>query len=365
MLKSVGFAVVSLIHELPDLIKAHHWNRRSRRSFSTPIDWSSRRRSRDRFRDERPGGDAAVQPQGLAPNAFSASASRSQRCASARLSPTARIVLGIGYADHRKGIDLFAETGTRLVKAREDVVCVWVGNHEVEAFARAQTIVDQSGHATRFLFPGLIRDSDLFFAGADVYLLTSREDPFPSVVLQSLDIGVPVVAFDGAGGFVELLGRGCGVLVPLADTAEMARAVLRLLDAPELVDELVSKGQISREFSFRTKPRPVELVGRRATVSAVVPNYNYAKHSPGLLRDRQSDVSARGHLPDDCSTDNSVEVAAEILHGSGLSYRIITNLTNQGTYRKWLRGFREATSELICIAAADDYSSPDPLARLT
>ena len=317
---------------------------------------------------------AVVQPQGLfAPNAFFSQRqfARSELRERLGLSPTARIVLGIGYADHRKGIDLFVEAGTRLLQAREDVVCVWVGNHEVEAFARAQAIVERSGHADRFVFPGLIRDSDLFFAGADVYLLTSREDPFPSVVLQSLDIGVPVIAFEGAGGFVELLSRGCGVLVPHADTAEMARAVLRLLDAPEVVDDLVSKGReiLAREFSFVNYSRGlVELVSRRGpTVSAVVPNYNYAKYLPARLRSivNQTYPPHEVIFLDDCSTDNSVEVAAEILHGSGLSYRIITNKTNQGTYRQWLRGFREATSELIWIAEADDYCGPDLLERLT
>ncbi len=200
MLKSVGFSVVSLIHELPELIKAH----RLESSVEQIVRDADRlvfpaAFVRDRFlgMNDQVATRAVVQPQGLfAPNAFFGQRqyARSELRERLGLSPTARIVLAIGYADHRKGVDLFAEAGTRLLQAREDVVCVWVGNHEVEAFARAQAIVERSGHADRFVFPGLVRDSDLFFAGADVYLLTSREDPFPSVVLQSLDIGVPVIA---------------------------------------------------------------------------------------------------------------------------------------------------------------------------
>ncbi len=48
--------------------------------------------------------------------------------------------------------------------------------------------------------------------------MTSREDPFPLVVLDALDARVPVIGFDGGGGFVELLQRDCGVLVPYLDT---------------------------------------------------------------------------------------------------------------------------------------------------
>ena len=95
---------------------------------------------------------------------------------------------------------------------------------------------------------------------------------------------------------------------------------------------------------------------RRPKVSVVVPNFNYARYLPARL----TSIIEQTYPPhevlflDDCSNDGSVEIAAEILHGSGLSYRIITNESNQGTYRQWLRGLREATGDLIWIAEADD-----------
>ena len=38
-------------------------------------------------------------------------------------------------------------------------------------------------------------DIGLYNAGADLYLLTSREDPFPNVVLEALDAKLPVIGF--------------------------------------------------------------------------------------------------------------------------------------------------------------------------
>jgi glycosyltransferase involved in cell wall biosynthesis len=147
--------------------------------------------------------------------------------------------------------------------------------------------------SAQFHFPGPIRDSDLFFAGADIYLLTSREDPFPSVVLQGLDAELPIVGFEGAGGFAELFRRGCGVLVPLADVAAMSAATLRLLDAPQECAQLASIGReiLSREFSFvhyaRSLVELVRPVGAATNQIAVVPNYNYARH----LRAAQSIIN--------------------------------------------------------------------------
>lgn len=48
-------------------------------------------------------------------------------------------------------------------------------------------------------------DIGLYNAGADLYLLTSREDPFPNVVLEALDAKLPVIGFKNAGGFEDVV----------------------------------------------------------------------------------------------------------------------------------------------------------------
>ncbi|MBC7762671.1 MAG: glycosyltransferase [Candidatus Saccharibacteria bacterium] len=53
--------------------------------------------------------------------------------------------------------------------------------------------------------------------------MTSREDPFPSVVLEAMDAEVPVIAFQDATGTQELLERGAGALVESFDVSAMAR----------------------------------------------------------------------------------------------------------------------------------------------
>ena len=50
------------------------------------------------------------------------------------------------------------------------------------------------------------------FAGADLLLLTSREDAFPTVVLEALSAGTPVIASEGSGGIPDLLRDSESVL---------------------------------------------------------------------------------------------------------------------------------------------------------
>jgi glycosyltransferase involved in cell wall biosynthesis len=370
VLKDAGFRVVSMIHELPGLIGQFN--------LETSIATIARDADRvvfpagivrDRFIDMTglAAEKAAVRPQGLLRrNRFDGRWDEARRELRTQLGlpGDARIALSVGFADRRKGIDLFVEVGLDVISRTSDTFFVWVGHHDADAFDAARARVAQAGATDRFIFPGLVADPAAFFAGADVYLMTSREDPFPLVVLDALEAWLPTIGFDGAGGFVELLQRGCGVLVPYLDTRAMAEAMLRLLNDPAEGRRLSTAGKdiVSREFSFVEYARDLVRFaeGPRPTISVIVPNYNYAHYLSSRLRSILTQTW-RPHeiiLLDDCSTDASVEVADTILRDGGVPYRIIRNDTNQGVYRQWLRGLRESTGDLIWIAEADDHCAP-------
>ena len=247
---------------------------------------------------------------------------------------------------------------------------VWVGHHEAARSRHAQASVEAVGLRRSVPVSRTDQGHGSVFRRRRCLPDDSREDPFPYVVLQALDTGfqssdsrAPAVSSSSSSGAVV-------VLVPLADTRAMADAVLRVLESPEEVEQLAQCGReiLAREFSFvnyaARSSSSSEPAGQRCR--SVVPSYNYAKYLPARLQSiiNQTYPPHEVIFLDDCSTDNSVEIAAEILHASGLSYRIITNESNQGTYRQWLRGFREAKGDLIWIAEADDDCAPDLLERL-
>lgn len=88
------------------------------------------------------------------------------------------------------------------------------------------------GQAPRLPFPvlpaGYVADETqlaLLYSMADVYVLPSVEDNLPSVVLESLACGTPVVAFD-TGGIPDMIEhRRTGWLVPPGDAAGLADGV--------------------------------------------------------------------------------------------------------------------------------------------
>ena len=92
-------------------------------------------------------------------------------------------------------------------------------------------------------------------------------------------------------------------------------------------------------------------------VSVIVPNYNYAR----FLKRRLDSIAFQTVKPseivflDDCSTDNSIEVAKELLPTYHIPYKIIANEVNQGVFKQWVKGIELVEHDLFWIAEADDY----------
>jgi len=118
-----------------------------------------------------------------------------------------------------------------------------------------------------------------------VFLLTSREDPFPSVVLEAMSAGVPSVAFEESGGVPDLLREfGAGCAVPLGDAAAMVRQMraLVLRARPDDRERLAQTAR--RHFGWDAYADALLRLADPSAlqVSVVVPNYNYGCYTPTL-----------------------------------------------------------------------------------
>jgi len=67
-----------------------------------------------------------------------------------------------------------------------------------------------------------------YFAGFDLFALTSREDPYPIACLEAASLGKPILCFDKAGGEPEFVEKDCGFVVPSLDVDAMAERVIEL-----------------------------------------------------------------------------------------------------------------------------------------
>lgn len=151
----------------------------------------------------------------------------------------APVVGAMGDVIWRKGPDLFLAMAAALVgtdTGRPAPHFVWVGGAPGRgAWRETVADLDQRGLGDHVHLVAEQEQPADWYHLFDLFVLTSREDPFPLVALEAAQAGCPIVAFD-QGGVPELLVPPgeipAGVLVPALDVEAMADAVAALLAEP-------------------------------------------------------------------------------------------------------------------------------------
>ncbi|MGZ6315785.1 MAG: glycosyltransferase [Anaerolineales bacterium] len=79
--------------------------------------------------------------------------------------------------------------------------------------------------------PGFVADSFAFMKSCAVFVLSSIYEGLPTVLIEALASGCPVISTDCPGGSTEILAEGAfGELVPVGDPTAMAVAIGRILE---------------------------------------------------------------------------------------------------------------------------------------
>ena len=153
------------------------------------------------------------------------------------------VLWGCGTLGITKGADLFYDACLKLhLSGITDFQAIWVGKPDgtVPGWeAHHMALRGKNLIAT----PGYIETPYLLMKPGDIFLLTSREDPFPLVALEAAERGVPIVAFEGSGGMDDVIAQGAGVFAKYGDTQHMAEQVTKLLGNPHAAISIGQKGR--------------------------------------------------------------------------------------------------------------------------
>ncbi len=113
-------------------------------------------------------------------------------------------------------------------------------------------LLDQAaalGVGDRVHLPGHRTDARMLLDAADVFVLPSRHEGMPLVLLEAMDAGLPVVATRVIGSEEVVADGETGFLVPPEDPAALGAALARLLADTELRERFGQAGR--RRFRER------------------------------------------------------------------------------------------------------------------
>ena len=129
-------------------------------------------------------------------------------------------VLGVAFDwGVRKGLDVFLKLAEDLGAEYQIVL---VGTDEDVDRRLPDNII--SIHRTQNQ-----RELAEIYSAADVFVNPTREENFPTVNMEALACGTPVITFD-TGGSPEIIDETCGMVVPCDDAVALKKVICRIIE---------------------------------------------------------------------------------------------------------------------------------------
>ena len=172
-------------------------------------------------------------------------------------------IVMVGGMYERKGVDVLLRAFAGLTAAVPEAVLHLVG--EGPDRARFEAMAAELVPSDRVRFHGFQADPRPFLAAADVFVLPSRHDPSPLVIVEAREAGCAIVA-SAVDGIPQACDWGeAGLLVEPGDPAALAEAMRRVLLDPE--ERVLWQRRARRgleAFSMRRVASDVDRVYRTA-----------------------------------------------------------------------------------------------------
>lgn len=157
---------------------------------------------------------------------------------------TRPVILTVGHVharkDHQTLIRALAElrTGDGVLPR-----LVIIGSDAGPYAEQVRALVSELGLEDQVMFMGMLDNPMPYVAAADAFVLSSRNEGLPVVLLEAMALGTPVISTDAPSGPRWLLDDGqIGLLAPVGDATALAMEIDRLLSDRVLRERLTEAG---------------------------------------------------------------------------------------------------------------------------
>ena len=135
------------------------------------------------------------------------------------ISSSKKIILGVSFGwGVKKGLDIFIELSKRLDREKYQVVLVGTDSKVDNTLPKEILSIHRTQNQTELAE---------IYSAADVFINPTREENYPTVNMESIACGTPVITFK-TGGSPEMLDETCGSVVECNDIDALEREVVRV-----------------------------------------------------------------------------------------------------------------------------------------
>lgn len=180
----------------------------------------------------------------LVPSALSGLTSSQETTQRFRMTFPGKFLVGHAGAlvDRHKGQRILLEAARSLEQSHPDIHVVFLGDGEDR-----DTLQQESADLSNVTWLGFKENIGDYLAGLDAFAFPSRNEGLGSVLLDVMDVGVPIVA-TRVGGIPDVVRHeDTGLLVAPGDSLGLAEALARLHGDSALRERLVRRAKDSLE----------------------------------------------------------------------------------------------------------------------
>jgi N-acetylgalactosamine-N,N'-diacetylbacillosaminyl-diphospho-undecaprenol 4-alpha-N-acetylgalactosaminyltransferase len=196
----------------------------------------------------------AIEPERVSfiPNPVNTQSLTAEALLEPHISLPNRYILHVGRLNTaHKGQDVLLHAFALIADQFPDLSLVLVG--EGPDRARLVNLVTAWKLEGRVIFAGWQKNVAAIMEGADAFVLPSRYEGWPNVLMEAMACGCPVIATDCVSGPREILADGrYGLLAPVGDPVALADIIQGLLMDGPLRKTLAARGR-DRVASFASK----------------------------------------------------------------------------------------------------------------
>ncbi len=159
-------------------------------------------------------------------------------------------LLFVGRLVYQKGGDILLDALERVKDRKWDLSIVGDGPRRPDWENQA----DKLGISDRIHFMGWLDKADLLeqYQKANIFVLPSRHEGMPNVVLEAMGCGLPVIATRIAGSEDLVLDGTTGYLIKPDNPQELTEAIIKLIDHKEDIQRMgdASRSRVIESFSW-------------------------------------------------------------------------------------------------------------------
>jgi len=168
----------------------------------------------------------------------------------------------VGTQEHRKGVDILLRAAKQVVKSNPINILI-IG--EGESLGRYVAMRDEMKLKNYVFFLGEKLNPFPYMKMASVFVMPSRAEGFPNVLLEAMALKCAVIATDCETGPREVIDGKNGILVPVEDSLSISDEIIKLISDPVQVKKFGTNAYqtIQNHFTLHKQMQKLESIFER------------------------------------------------------------------------------------------------------